>query len=53
MSRERAWEALHRDKKAAGGRPQLVLLEALGVPRIRVELPDDAVRAALDALIAG
>ena len=53
VSRERAWEALHRDKKAAGGRPQLVLLEALGVPRIRVELPDEAVRAALDALIAG
>ncbi len=53
VSRERAWEALHRDKKAVGGRPQLVLLEALGAPRLGVELPDDAVRAALDALIAG
>ena len=53
VSRERAWDALQRDKKAVAGRPQLVLLEALGAPRTGVELPEDAVRAALDSLIAG
>jgi shikimate kinase/3-dehydroquinate synthase len=52
VDRERAWAALRRDKKAAAGRVRLVLLEAPGHPRIGVELPDDEVRAALDALIA-
>jgi shikimate kinase/3-dehydroquinate synthase len=51
VDRERAWAALRRDKKAAGGRVRLVLLEAPGRPRVGVELPDDEVRAALDALI--
>jgi shikimate kinase/3-dehydroquinate synthase len=51
VDRERAWEALLRDKKGAGGRPRLVLLEKPGVPRIGVEVPPDEVRAALDALI--
>jgi 3-dehydroquinate synthetase len=50
--RERAWAALGRDKKAAGGRPKLVLLDRPGKPRLGVELDDDVVRAALDALIA-
>ncbi len=50
---ERAWAALHRDKKAESGRVRLVLLEALGRPVTGVELPDEAVRAALDGLIAG
>ncbi len=49
---ERAWEALGRDKKAANGRPQLVLLERPGVPRTDVELPEAEIRAALDSLIA-
>jgi 3-dehydroquinate synthetase len=48
VDRDRAWEALGRDKK--GGR--LVLLDAPGEPRIDVELPDEQVRAALDRLIA-
>jgi shikimate kinase/3-dehydroquinate synthase len=49
--RDRAWEALLRDKKGARGRPRLVLLEKPGVPRVGVEVPPDEVRAALDALI--
>jgi len=52
VDRERAWEALQRDKKAANGRVRLVLLEALGRPVFGVERPDHEVRAALDALIA-
>jgi shikimate kinase / 3-dehydroquinate synthase len=53
VDRERAWDALQRDKKAANGRVRLVLLEAPGRPVFDVERPDDEVRAALDALIAG
>jgi 3-dehydroquinate synthetase len=49
---ERAWAALARDKKAEGGAPRLVLLDAPGRPRLGVELPAAEVRAALDALIA-
>jgi shikimate kinase / 3-dehydroquinate synthase len=51
VDRERAWAALARDKKAANGRPRLVLLDRPGVPRTDVELPDREVRDALDALI--
>jgi shikimate kinase/3-dehydroquinate synthase len=50
---ERAWEAIARDKKARGGLPRLVLLEAPGRPLTGVELPEAQVRAALGALIAG
>jgi shikimate kinase / 3-dehydroquinate synthase len=50
---ERAWIALGRDKKTANGRPQLVLLERPGSPRIDVELPEAEIRAALDSLIQG
>jgi shikimate kinase / 3-dehydroquinate synthase len=53
VDRERAWEALQRDKKAANGRVRLVLLEAPGKPVYGVERPDEEVRAALDSLIAG
>jgi len=53
VDRDVAWAALGRDKKAAGGRPRLVLLDAPGRPRIGFELPDAEVRAALDSLIAG
>lgn len=51
VDREVAWAALLRDKKAAEGRPRLVLLETPGKPRIGVELGEDDVRAALDSLI--
>jgi shikimate kinase/3-dehydroquinate synthase len=47
-----AWAALERDKKARGGRMQLVLLEAPGEPRTGVELPEGDVRRALADLIA-
>jgi shikimate kinase/3-dehydroquinate synthase len=47
-----AWAALSRDKKARGGRVQLVLLDAPGKPRTGVELPDEDVRRALTDLIA-
>jgi shikimate kinase/3-dehydroquinate synthase len=53
VDRDAAWAALGRDKKASGGRPRLVLLEAPGKPVIGVERPDAEVRAALDSLIAG
>ena len=53
LDRDAAWSALGRDKKAAGGTPRLVLLEAPGRPLIGVERPDAEVRAALDSLIAG
>ncbi len=52
VDREAAWAALARDKKAVGGRPRLVLLEAPGSPRWGIELPEAEVRAALDELIA-
>lgn len=52
VDRERAWDALQRDKKAIGGSPRLVLLEAPGRPRWGVEVPAEDVRAALDSLIA-
>ena len=53
VDRDRAWAALTRDKKAQGGLPKLVLLDAPGRPRIGVELPEADVRAALDSLIRG
>ena len=52
VDRERAWEALQRDKKTVGGELRLVLLGDDG-PRIDVPVPVDDVRRALDALIAG
>ena len=51
--RERAWAALQRDKKAAGGRIRLVLLPEPGAPVTSTEVPEDEVRRALDQLIAG
>jgi 3-dehydroquinate synthetase len=53
VDRERAWAAVARDKKAVGGVPKLVLLEAPGKPRLGVELPEAEVRAALNELIDG
>jgi shikimate kinase / 3-dehydroquinate synthase len=50
VDRERAWEALQRDKKAREGRIRLVLLEKLGKPVVREAEPGE-VRAALDELI--
>ena len=52
VDRDAAWAALARDKKAACGRPRLVLLDRPGQPRWGVELPEGDVRRALDALIA-
>jgi shikimate kinase/3-dehydroquinate synthase len=51
VDRERAWEALQRDKKMQQGRIRLVLLEGLGRPVVR-EVEPSEVRAALDELIA-
>jgi shikimate kinase / 3-dehydroquinate synthase len=51
VDRERAWEALQRDKKARDGKIRLVLLEGLGKPVVRQAEPA-GVRAALDELIA-
>ena len=53
VDREAAWAALARDKKVVGGVPRLVLLDAVGKPRVGAELPAEDVRAALDELIAG
>jgi 3-dehydroquinate synthetase len=52
VSRDAAWAALARDKKAVGGTPRLVLLDGPGKPVTGVELPEAEVRKALDALIA-
>ena len=51
VDRERAWEALQRDKKARDGKIRVVLLEELGKPVVR-EAEREEVRAALDELIA-
>jgi 3-dehydroquinate synthetase len=50
VDRERAWEALLRDKKRTGGDVNLVLLGEDG-PRVEAR-PESEVRAALDSLIA-
>jgi shikimate kinase / 3-dehydroquinate synthase len=52
VDRERAWEALARDKKSVAGDVRLVLLDAPGLPRTGVEIASADVRAALDELIA-
>jgi shikimate kinase / 3-dehydroquinate synthase len=51
VDRERAWEAMHRDKKARGGELRLVLLGDDG-PRWDVAVPENDVRRELDRLIA-
>ncbi len=51
VDRERAWQAMHRDKKARGGEIRLVLLGADG-PETGVVLPEADVRRELDRLIA-
>ena len=51
VDRDRAWEALQRDKKARDGKIRLVLLEELGKPVVR-EVDPGEVRLALDELIA-
>src|SRR5439155_7693100 len=50
VDRERAWNALQRDKKARGGTLQVVLIAEDG-PRVESR-PDREIRAALDELIA-
>jgi shikimate kinase / 3-dehydroquinate synthase len=52
VDRERAWQALQRDKKARRGEIRLVLLDTPGRPRVTSEIDPDRVREALDALIA-
>jgi shikimate kinase/3-dehydroquinate synthase len=49
---DKAWAALQRDKKARGGRVELVLLDRPGKPRTGVALPEQDVRRALADLIA-
>ena len=51
VDRERAWDALLRDKKRAAGQINVVLLGDAG-PTVEAR-PADEVRAALDTLIAG
>ncbi|HSC49980.1 MAG TPA: bifunctional shikimate kinase/3-dehydroquinate synthase [Gaiellaceae bacterium] len=51
VNRSAAHAAMARDKKAVNGSPRLVLLEAPGKPVTGVELPEERVREALDALI--
>ncbi|HZD86876.1 MAG TPA: bifunctional shikimate kinase/3-dehydroquinate synthase [Gaiellaceae bacterium] len=50
VDRERAWRAMHRDKKAVGGELRLVLLGDDG-PRRDVSVPAENVRRELDRLI--
>jgi 3-dehydroquinate synthetase len=51
VDRERAWQAMQRDKKARGGMPRFVLLGADG-PVHGVVVPEADVRRELDRLIA-
>jgi shikimate kinase / 3-dehydroquinate synthase len=51
VDRERAWEAMQRDKKTVGGELRLVLLRADGA-EWDVAVPAEDVRRELDALIA-
>jgi shikimate kinase/3-dehydroquinate synthase len=51
VDRERAWQAMQRDKKARGGMLRLVLLGADG-PEQGVVLPEADIRRELDRLIA-
>ena len=51
VDRERAWEAMKRDKKARSGEPRFVLLGDDG-PRIGVAVPEEDARRELDRLIA-
>ena len=51
VDRERAWEAMKRDKKARDGVPRFVLLGDDG-PRIGVAVPEEDARRELDRLIA-
>jgi 3-dehydroquinate synthetase len=51
VDRERAWEAMQRDKKARDGDLRLVLLGADG-PEHGVVVPEADVRRELDRLIA-
>ena len=51
VDRDRAWQAMRRDKKARGGEVRLVLLGAKG-PEHGVVLPETEVRRELDRLIA-
>ena len=50
VERERAWEALKRDKKSTGGELTLVLLGDEG--GFATNVPEADVRRALDELIA-
>ena len=50
VDRERAWQAMQRDKKARGGLPRFVLLGADG-PEHGVVVPEADVRRELDRLI--
>jgi shikimate kinase/3-dehydroquinate synthase len=51
VDRERAWQAMQRDKKARGGELRLILLGDDG-PRWDVPVPEADVRRELDRLIA-
>jgi shikimate kinase / 3-dehydroquinate synthase len=51
VDRDRAWQALQRDKKARDGVPRFVLLDDDG-PRWNVEVPEEDARRELDRLIA-
>jgi 3-dehydroquinate synthetase len=51
VDRERAWQAMRRDKKARGGELRLVLLGDDG-PQWNVAAPEEDVRRELDRLIA-
>ena len=52
VDRERAWEAMRRDKKVRDGEIRLVLLDQDGHPEWGVRVPEEDVRRELDRLIA-
>ena len=46
-------QAMLSDKKVVGGRPRWVLLEDVGRPVVRDDVPTDLVRDVVAALVAG
>ena len=49
---DRILAAMRNDKKARGGSPQFVLLEGIGRPVVRGDIPETAIREAYESVLA-
>ncbi len=43
--------AIYKDKKVRGGKPRFVLLEGIGRPAIRSDIPQEQVQSAYESLL--